>query len=101
MEWWRAIWTAAIVGFGLLLVACGNHQASVTPAATPASSPAKNEIYVVIQSGHTLDSVAAKFNIPKADIIALNSLKPPYRLNPGEILKLPVAAAQLNPETQA
>lgn len=86
-----------MVSNGLLFAACARQQAAVAPAGTPAQ---KNEIYVVVQRGQSVDTLAARFNIPKADIIAINGLKSPYRLKPGGILKLPITAAQLNPEKQ-
>jgi len=100
MERRRVLWMAAMVSYGLLLAACSSRGVSVAPTATPAASPAQNEIYIVVQRGQTLDAIADRFHVKKAEIIALNDLIPPYRLKPGGILKLPVAA-QLDPETQA
>jgi LysM repeat protein len=86
-----------MVSYGLLLAACAGRESPSVAKAAPA--PARNEIYIVIQRGQTLDAIADRFHITKADIIALNDLKSPYRLKAGGILKLPVAA-QLNPEAQ-
>jgi LysM repeat protein len=83
----------------VLLTACAGRAPPSVPTAATATSPAKNEIYIVVQRGQTLDAVADRFHVTKADIIALNDLKPPYRLKPGGVLKLPVAA-QLDPGTQ-
>jgi LysM repeat protein len=96
----HALWTAAIISCGICLASCGGRQSPSAPVATSAPSPAKNEMYIVIQRGQTLDAVADRFHITKADIIALNDLKPPYRLKPGGVLKLPVTA-QLHQETEA
>ena len=96
----RALWTAAMLGYGLLLAACANREASVPPVAASPRSPPRNEVYIVVQRGQTLDAVADRFNVGKADIIAINGLKPPYGLKPGSMLKVPVTAAELNPETQ-
>src|SRR3954451_8892166 len=101
MRRWRTLWTAVILGCGLLLAACAGREASVGPGAKPAPSSARHEIYIVVQRGHTLDAVAGRFNVAKADIIAINNLKPPYALKPGAILKLPLAAQELNPATAA
>jgi lipoprotein NlpD len=97
----RTLSTTVILGCALLLAACAGRDASVGPAAKPAPSPARNEIYILVQRGQTLDAVAGRFKVAKADIIAINDLKPPYTLKPGAILKLPVAAQELNPETSA
>jgi LysM repeat protein len=96
----HALWTAAIVSCGICLTACSGRQSPSAPAAIAAPSPARNEMYIVIQRGQTLDAVADRFHITKADIIALNDLKPPYRLKPGGVLKLPVTA-QLHQEPEA
>src|SRR6476646_2543628 len=85
----RTLWRAVILGCGLLLLAaCAVREASVGPVAKPAPSPARHEIYILVQRA-------------KTDIIAINGLKPPYALKPGAILKLLVAAQELNPETSA
>jgi lipoprotein NlpD len=97
----RTLGTAVILGYGLLLAGCAGREASVGAAAKPASSPARNEIYILVQRGQTLEAVAGRFNVAKTDIIAVNDLKPPYTLKPGAVLKLPVAAQELNPETAA
>ena len=96
----RALGMAAMLSYGLLLAACANRDASIAPSAASRPSPARNEIYLVVQRGQTLDAVAERFRVSKADIIALNDLKPPYRLKSGAVLKLPAAAAEANPETQ-
>lgn len=100
MEWRRALCTALMVSYGLIVAACANREPPLAPATAPASSPAKNEMYIVVQRGQTLDVVADTFRITKAEIIALNDLKPPYRLKPGSILKMPATVAELNVETQ-
>lgn len=98
----RTLWRAVILGCGLLLLAaCAGREASVGPGAKPAPSPARHEIYILVQRGQTLDTIAGRFNIAKTDIIAINGLKSPYALKPGAILKLLVAAQELNPETSA
>ena len=96
----HAVWTAAIVSFGIFLGACTGHGSPSVPAAAPAPSSARNEIYIVIQRGQTLDAVVDRFHVTKTDIIALKDLKPPYRLKPGGILRLPITA-QLHQETEA
>src|SRR3954471_3144018 len=98
----RTLWRAVILGCGLLLLAaCAGREASVGPGAKPAPSPARHEIYILVQRGQTLDTIAGRFNVAKTDIIAINGLKPPYTLKPGAILKLPVAAQELNLESAA
>ena len=87
LHYGRQRWSATVC-FGCLR----QSEVSVAPAATPAASPARNETWIVVQRGQTLDAVADRFRVPKAEIIALNDLKPTYRLKPGGILKLPFAA---------
>jgi LysM repeat protein len=91
---------AILLSSGLLLAACGGRKDSIVPAATPAQPPAASRIYIVAQRGQTLDALAERFRIDKAEIIALNNLKPPYMLKPGAVLQIPALPAALEQEEQ-
>ena len=91
---------AILLSSGLLLAACGGRKDSIVPAATPAQPPAASRIYIVVQRGQTLDALAERFRIDKAEIIALNNLKPPYMLKPGAVLQIPALPAALEQEEQ-
>jgi LysM repeat protein len=97
---------ALIVGCSLFLTACAGkeREMAVTPsrpepssgqaAVTPPKqepSPGQEVIYVVVQRGQSLDRIAQLYHVEKSDVIAANQLKPPYTLEPGAILTIPVA----------
>src|SRR3954466_14567358 len=100
MEQKAALQIAILLSSGLLLAACGGRKDSIVPAATPAQPPAASQIYIVVQRGQTLDALAERFRIDKAEIIALNNLKPPYMLKPGAVLKIPALPAALEQKEQ-
>jgi lipoprotein NlpD len=95
-----ALQIAILLSSGLLLAACGGRKDSIVPAATPAQPPAASRIYIVVQRGQTLDALAERFHIDKAEIIALNNLKPPYTLKPGAVLQIPALPAAPDQEDQ-
>src|SRR3954451_15193077 len=100
MEQKAALQIAILLSSGLLLAACGGRQDSIVPAATPAQPPAASQVYIVVQRGQTLDALAKRFRIDKAEIIAFNNLKPPYMLKPGAVLKIPALPAALEQKEQ-
>ena len=77
MQQRTALRMAILLSCGPLLAGCGGLKGSVVPAAASVQSPAARQIYIIVQRGQTLDTVAGKFHIAKAEIIALNNLKPP------------------------
>jgi lipoprotein NlpD len=94
-----ALQIAILLSSGLLLAACGGRKDSIV-SPVPAQPPAASRIYIVVQRGQTLDALAERFRIDKAEIIALNNLKPPYTLKPGAVLQIPALSAPLEPEEQ-
>src|SRR3954452_22574659 len=100
MQQRTALRMAILLSCGPLLAACGGLKSSVVPAVASVQAPAARQIYILVQRGQTLDTVAEKFHIAKAEIIALNNLKPPYVLKPGAVLQIPSRAATPEPEEQ-
>jgi len=49
-------------------------------------------VHVTVERGHTLDSYARTYNVPKSAIIAANGLRPPYALKAGQRLIIPAHA---------
>ncbi len=45
----------------------------------------------VVQFGDTVESIAGKFGVEVGDIVELNRLHTPYRVHPGQLLRMPVA----------
>jgi LysM repeat protein len=100
MEQRVALRMAILLSCGLLLTACGGGKDPVPPATTQVQPPAASQMYIVVQRGQTLDTLAERFRVGKAEIIALNNLKPPYVLKPGAVLKIPTLSAALEQEEQ-
>ena len=95
-----ALQIAILLSSGLLLAACSSRKDSSVLAATPAQPPTASRIYIVVQRGQTLDALAEKFRIDKAEIIVLNNLKHPYMLKPGAVLQIPALPAALDQKEQ-
>ncbi|MEO8559570.1 MAG: M23 family metallopeptidase, partial [Rhodospirillales bacterium] len=65
----------------------GNRPGTVEQPGSGAD-PNQPAIYVVA-SGDTIDGIGRRFNVPPQTIIERNSLRPPYRIVPGQWLELP------------
>ena len=100
MQQRAALRMAILLSCSLLLAACGGRVDSVVPAATSVQAPAARQFYIVVQRGQTLDTFAERFHVTKAEIIALNNLKPPYVLKPGAVLQIPALPATPKQEEQ-
>ncbi|MGP1396604.1 MAG: LysM peptidoglycan-binding domain-containing protein [Inquilinaceae bacterium] len=50
---------------------------------------AVNSASVTVQPGDTVQAIARRYNVPTADLIAANNLRPPYTLQAGQELRLP------------
>lgn len=46
---------------------------------------------VSVRKGDTLYSISRRYNVPLKDLIEANNLRPPYNLNVGQTLRLPMA----------
>ncbi len=86
----------ALVALGLLS-GCRLYDSAVysnrpgTVELPGSGDPNQPTIYVVA-TGDTVDGIARRFNVPSQTIIERNSLKPPYRILPGQWLELPNAS---------
>lgn len=86
----------AFVALGLLS-ACTLYDSAVysnrpgTVELPGSGDPRQPTIYIVA-TGDTVDGIARRFNVPAQTIIDSNSLRPPYRILPGQWLELPNAS---------
>ena len=67
------------------------------PAVTTVSAPVQNAI--TVQRGDTVYAISRRTGYAPGDIIAINGLVPPYRLNVGQVLRLPTNAVDRAPYT--
>jgi murein DD-endopeptidase MepM/ murein hydrolase activator NlpD len=90
-----ALLALAATAVGALLGGCtiydnavyGNRPGTVEQPGSGAD-PNQPTIYIVA-GGDTVDSIGRRFNVPSQTIIERNSLRPPYRIVPGQWLELP------------
>ena len=61
---------------------------SRTPKPSPTASPGTGQIYTV-QPGDTMSSIAVKFGTTVKKLSALNGIKDPGLIHPGQVLKIP------------
>lgn len=73
--------------------------ATATPTSTPTSTPTPSptpteppveEIEYVVVPGDALDLIAARHGVPSAVIVERNGLVPPYTLEVGQVLFIPM-----------
>jgi LysM repeat protein len=65
-------------------------QSKVLGASTSEPSASSSHIVQVkVQTGDTLFTISQKYNIPWTTVATLNSLKSPFTLKAGQILKIP------------
>src|SRR6266699_7001006 len=70
----------------------GNGESSAVPQARIGNGATKTR-YVVVQRGYSVARIARAHRVSKKAIISANHLSAPYRLKPGERLKVPVPGA--------
>ena len=63
--------------------------AASPPAASPRPSATPKPKTYKVKAGDTLSGIASRFHTTVKAIVAVNALKSPYVIHPGEILKLP------------
>ncbi|MBI1272722.1 MAG: peptidoglycan DD-metalloendopeptidase family protein [Alphaproteobacteria bacterium] len=51
---------------------------------------------VTVDKGDTVYSIAREYNVPMREVIALNTLQPPYRLTAGQQLTMPAGSRSAN-----
>ncbi|MGW2116016.1 peptidoglycan-binding protein, partial [Streptomyces zhihengii] len=67
---------------------------------TPVDPPAKPTTYTV-KDGDTLSAIGKRLSIPWQDIATTNKISAPYRIQPGQVLKLPGKTASRPPTPPA
>lgn len=73
--------------------ACSGTQLGQQPRVSDQSLGYGSEGTVQAKTGDTVYSIARRHNVPMSAVIATNGLKPPYVLQPGQLIKLPDGAA--------
>jgi LysM repeat protein len=66
----------------------GSPEATVV-VSTPQPTPTRGYEEYTVRVGDWVYSIARDFNVEPDDIISINGLKPPYKLEPGDVLKIP------------
>jgi LysM repeat protein len=66
----------------------GSPEATVV-VSTPQPTATRGYEEYIVRVGDWVYSIARDFNIDPEDIISINGLKPPYALEPGDVLKIP------------
>lgn len=79
----NALWALAVAMFALALAIFG-----ATSSEAKSGDPARD---ITARSGDTLSRIAARTGVSEQGIIRLNNLKRPYRISPGQRLRLPIA----------
>src|SRR5258707_4363214 len=100
---WRRLLRAAAAALAGLVAACSGDPQNAAPvflkgavpeaaeAAPPAlGAPARR---IVVRPGQSLSRIAHEYRVSERAIIAANRLKPPYKIEIGQNLLIPVAAA--------
>lgn len=81
LESWAVLGNRAILA--------GDPEPTPTPTATPTPAPSPTPIgQVSIQPGDTLLGIAAEFGLPWETLVALNELRYPYFIYPGDVLRV-------------
>jgi murein DD-endopeptidase MepM/ murein hydrolase activator NlpD len=105
--WRRLRWPAAAAVLAGLVAACAGDPQNAAPvflkgpgagpepaeAAPPSSLPGPPARRVVVRPGQSLSRIAREYRVSERVIIAANRLKPPYKIETGQHLLIPGAAA--------
>jgi hypothetical protein len=92
MSWLRLLSAILLLSAGALLAACAAEDAA-TAGRMPLPGAGRAAFFVVVGRDHSVDRIAQTYGVKKHDIIAANNLVPPYRLQPGSLLEVPVDTA--------
>ncbi len=74
-----------------LLAACQQRTGELAPVTTVSSTPDSIGGAVIVQRGDSAYSLSRRYNVPLRDLLEVNQLSPPYRLEIGQRLVLPVS----------
>ncbi len=76
----------------LMLVSCGSPTVRAPVEGREVSAPAKARLYHTVSRGDTLYSIAWRYGIDYKELAQWNRIRAPYRIYPGERLRLTVNA---------
>lgn len=63
----------------------------VPPAPPPEPPPIREGVFYEVRPGDTLQSIATLFDVTPRDIARANGMVPPFRITPGQLLRIPVS----------
>ncbi|KAA0676920.1 LysM peptidoglycan-binding domain-containing protein [Roseomonas genomospecies 6] len=82
---------AAALALLPLLAACQQRTGDLAPVTTVSSAPDSIGGAIIVQRGDSAYSLSRRYNVPLRDLLEVNHLSPPYRLEVGQRLVLPVS----------
>lgn len=74
-----------------LLAACQQRTGDLAPVTSVSSTPDSIGGAVIVQRGDSAYSLSRRYNVPLRDLLEVNHLSPPYQLQVGQRLVLPVS----------
>ncbi|CCC99782.1 protein of unknown function (plasmid) [Azospirillum baldaniorum] len=74
-----------------LLAACQQRTGDLAPVTSVSNSPDSIGGAVIVQRGDSAYSLSRRYNVPLRDLLEVNHLSPPYQLQVGQRLVLPVS----------
>lgn len=74
-----------------LLAACQQRTGDLAPVTSVSNTPDSIGGAVIVQRGDSAYSLSRRYNVPLRDLLEVNHLSPPYRLEVGQRLVLPVS----------
>lgn len=91
--------TSSVIGRALLaalavlplLAACQQRTGDLAPVTSVSNTPDSIGGAVIVQRGDSAYSLSRRYNVPLRDLLEVNHLSPPYQLQVGQRLVLPVS----------
>ncbi|WP_307833572.1 peptidoglycan DD-metalloendopeptidase family protein [Azospirillum brasilense] len=74
-----------------LLAACQQRTGELAPVTSVSNTPDSIGGAVIVQRGDSAYSLSRRYNVPLRDLLEVNHLSPPYQLQVGQRLVLPVS----------
>ncbi|WP_247879029.1 LysM peptidoglycan-binding domain-containing protein, partial [Azospirillum brasilense] len=74
-----------------LLAACQQRTGDLAPVTSVSNTPDSIGGAVIVQRGDSAYSLSRRYNVPLRDLLEVNHLSPPYQLQVGQRLVLPVS----------